>query len=170
MADTALGATAALATRAVIPRVSDESPGMFDASALVGLGQMILNPELGTEIPAGGFVSTGADVFRFAEAMRLGGAWNGKRVLSKPMVELATSNHTGARPNDLWTYARAERLAAVPSQSGTWLFLPRRGPAADLFRPPVHARHVWRNGRGHDKLLGRSGAQHDDGVPDYRLP
>jgi CubicO group peptidase (beta-lactamase class C family) len=35
MADTALGATTALAARAVMPRVSDESPGMFDASALV---------------------------------------------------------------------------------------------------------------------------------------
>ena len=62
--------------------------------ALVGLGLAILNPELDIEIPAGGFVSTGADVFRFAEAMRQGGAWNGKRLLSKPMVELATSNHT----------------------------------------------------------------------------
>src|SRR5580700_7590714 len=94
MADTALGATKTLAARAVMPRVSDESPGMFDASALVGLGQMILNPELGTEIPAGGFVSTAADVSRFAEAMRQG---DGKRVLSAPMLALATSNHTGAR-------------------------------------------------------------------------
>jgi CubicO group peptidase (beta-lactamase class C family) len=128
MADTALGATAALATRAVMPRVSDESPGMFDASALVGLGQMILNPELGTEIPAGGFVSTGADVFRFAEAMRLGGAWSGKRVLSKPMVELATSNHTGARPNDLWTYARELKgWPLFPANLGLGFFLRGEG-------------------------------------------
>ena len=128
MADTALGATKALAARAVMPRVSDESPGMFDASALVGLGLMILNPELNTEIPAGGFVSTAADVSRFAEAMRQGGAWNGKRVLSKPMVELATSNHTGARPNDLWTYARELKgWPLFPANLGLGFFLRGEG-------------------------------------------
>jgi CubicO group peptidase (beta-lactamase class C family) len=128
MADTALGATTALAARVVMPRVSDESPGMFDASALVGLGQMILNPGMNTEIPAGGFVSTAADVFRFAEAMRLGGAWNGKRVLSKPMVELATSNHTGVRPNDLWTYARELKgWPLFPANLGLGFFLRGEG-------------------------------------------
>ena len=128
MADTALGATPALARRAVMPRVSDESPGMFDASALVGLGQMILNPELNTEIPAGGFVSTAADVSRFAEAMRQGGALNGKRVLSAPMVALATSNHTGARPNDLWTYARELKgWPLFPANLGLGFFLRGEG-------------------------------------------
>ena len=128
MADTALGATKTLAARAVMPRVSDKSPGMFDASALVGLGLAILNPELDIEIPAGGFVSTGADVFRFAEAMRQGGAWNGKRVLSKPMVELATSNHTDTRPNDLWTYARELKgWPLFPANLGLGFFLRGEG-------------------------------------------
>jgi CubicO group peptidase (beta-lactamase class C family) len=128
MADTALGATPALARRAVMPRVSDESPGMFDASALVGLGLMILNPELNTEIPAGGFVSTAADVSRFAEAMRQGGALNGKRVLSAPMLALATSNHTGARPNDLWTYARELKgWPLFPANLGLGFFLRGEG-------------------------------------------
>jgi CubicO group peptidase (beta-lactamase class C family) len=130
MADTVLGALGAkaLAARAVTPRVSDQSPGMFDASALVGLGLAILNPDLDVEIPAGGFVSTAADVFRFAEAMRLGGAFNGKRVLSKPMVELATSNHTGARPNDLWTYARELKgWPLFPANLGLGFFLRGEG-------------------------------------------
>jgi CubicO group peptidase (beta-lactamase class C family) len=130
MGDTALGAlgSKALAARAVMPRVSDQSPGMFDASALVGLGLAILNPELDIEIPAGGFISTGADVFRFAEAMRLGGAWNGKRVLSAPMVQLATSNHTGARPNDLWTYARELKgWPLFPANLGLGFFLRGEG-------------------------------------------
>ncbi|HEV7480338.1 MAG TPA: serine hydrolase domain-containing protein [Roseiarcus sp.] len=128
MADTALGATKTLAGRAVMPRVSDESPGMFDAAGLVGLGLAILNPELDIEIPAGGFVSTGADVFRFAEAMRQGGAWNGKRVLSKPMVELATSNHTDTRPNDLWTYARELKgWPLFPANLGLGFFLRGEG-------------------------------------------
>ena len=128
MADTALGATKTLAARAVMPRVSDESPGMFDAAALVGLGLAILNPKLDIEIPAGGFVSTGADVFRFAEAMRQGGAWNGKRVLSKPMVELATSNHTDTKPNDLWTYARELKgWPLFPANLGLGFFLRGEG-------------------------------------------
>jgi CubicO group peptidase (beta-lactamase class C family) len=130
MGDTALGALGAkaLAARAVMPRVSDQSPGMFDASALVGLGLAILNPELDIEIPAGSFISTGADVFRFAEAMRLGGALNGKRVLSAPMVQLATSNHTGARPNDLWTYARELKgWPLFPANLGLGFFLRGEG-------------------------------------------
>jgi CubicO group peptidase (beta-lactamase class C family) len=130
MADTALGALGAkaLVARAVMPRVSDESPGMFDASALVGLGLAILNPALDIEIPAGGFVSTAADVSRFAEAMRQGGAWNGKRVLSAPMVALATSNHTGARPNDLWTYARELKgWPLFPANLGLGFFLRGEG-------------------------------------------
>ena len=111
-----------------MPRVSDDSPGMFDASALVGLGLAILNPELNIEIPAGGFVSTAADVFRFAETMRQGGAWNGKRVLSRPMVELATSNHTGARANDLWTYARELKgWPLFPANLGLGFFLRGEG-------------------------------------------
>ena len=52
MADTALGATPALAARAVMPRVSDESPGMFDASALVGLGLDDPEPGIGHRNPS----------------------------------------------------------------------------------------------------------------------
>jgi CubicO group peptidase (beta-lactamase class C family) len=130
MADTALGALGAkaLAARAVMPRVADESPGMFDASGLVGLGLAILNPTLDVEIPAGGFISTGADVFRFAEALRQGGFLNGKRMLSKPMVELATSIHTGARHNDLWTYARELKgWPLFPANLGLGFFLRGEG-------------------------------------------
>ncbi len=106
MADTSLGMRSDLTARAVTPRAADLSPGMFDANALVGLAQMILNPALDVEIPAGGFVSTAADIYRFAEALRLGGALDGQRVLSRPMVEFATRNQTGTMVNNLWNYAR----------------------------------------------------------------
>ncbi len=106
MTDTALGMRRDLAARAVTPRAADLSPGLFDAEGLVGLARMILDPALDVEIPAGGFVSTAADIFRFAEALRLGGALDGQRVLSRPMVEFATRSHTGAMPNNLWNYAR----------------------------------------------------------------
>ena len=68
---------------------------------------MILDPGLDVEIPAGGFVSTATDYnHRFADAMRQGGKLDGNRVLSSAMVAFATRNHTGTMPNDLWNYAR----------------------------------------------------------------
>jgi CubicO group peptidase (beta-lactamase class C family) len=139
MADTALGMLGmpALARRAVMPRVSDDSPGMFDAAALVGLGQAILNPDLDIEIPAGGFVSTAADVFRFAETLRRGGTSDGARVLSAPMVALATSSHTGTLPNDLWNYARELKgWPLFPANLGLGFFL--RGSGLE----PTYSGHL----------------------------
>ncbi len=49
----------------------------------------------GIPSPAGGLVSTAADLFRFNEMMRLGGALDGHRILSPAAVELMTINHTG---------------------------------------------------------------------------
>jgi len=128
MRDTALGMTRALAHRAVTPRVTDTSPGLFDAPALVGLARAILDPELDMEIPAGGFVSTAADVFRFAEALRRGGALDGSQVLSPAMVAYATRNHTGTMPNDLWAYARELKgWPSFPAYLGLGFFLRGEG-------------------------------------------
>jgi CubicO group peptidase (beta-lactamase class C family) len=128
MAETSLGMTRALAGRAVVPRVTDDSPGMFDASALVGLANMILDPTLDVEIPAGGFVSTAGDIHRFAEALRLGGKLDGHRVLSSAMVAFATRNHTGTMPNDLWNYARELKgWPLFPANLGLGFFLRGEG-------------------------------------------
>jgi CubicO group peptidase (beta-lactamase class C family) len=45
--------------------------------------------------PAGGLISTAADMLRFNEMMRNRGMLNGKRVLSPAAVELMTISHTG---------------------------------------------------------------------------
>jgi CubicO group peptidase (beta-lactamase class C family) len=128
MIDTSLGMRPDLARRAITPRKTDDSAGLFDLSALVGLGQMILDPELDVEIPAGGFVSTAGDIFRFAEALRQGGAFGDRRILSRPMVQFATRNHTGSKPNNLWNYAR-EMLnwPAFPANLGLGFFLRGEG-------------------------------------------
>jgi CubicO group peptidase (beta-lactamase class C family) len=128
MTDTALGMRPDLARRAIVPAKADDSPGLFDLSALVGLARMILDPELDVEIPAGGFVSTAGDIFRFAEALRQGGALGGGRILSRPMVQFATRNHTGDKPNNLWNYAR-EMLnwPAFPANLGLGFFLRGEG-------------------------------------------
>lgn len=46
-------------------------------------------------VPAGGLISTAADMLRFNEMMRDGGALNGTRVLSSSAVRLMTISHTG---------------------------------------------------------------------------
>jgi len=77
-------------------------PGLFDPSEVEALAQVICLP--GAEIPAGGFLTVASDVQRFAEMLRRGGELDGHRVLSPAMVELATRNHTGDRPNSLMDY------------------------------------------------------------------
>jgi CubicO group peptidase (beta-lactamase class C family) len=130
MAETALGMPPALADRAVVPRVTDPSPGMFDAAGLLSLASIILDPSLDVEIPAGGFVSTAADIHRFAEALRQGGILGGNRVLSAAMLAFATSNHTGTMPNDLWNYARELKgWPLFPAYLGLGFFLRGEGMA-----------------------------------------
>ena len=46
-------------------------------------------------VPAGGLISTAADMLQFNEMMRNKGALNGRRVLSGAAVELMTTSHTG---------------------------------------------------------------------------
>ncbi len=128
MRETALGMPRPLAERAVVPRVSDLSPGMFDPNGLVWLASLILDPSQDVEIPAGGFVSTASDIHRFAEALRQGGVLDGNRVLSAPTLTFATRNQTGTLPNDLWTYARELKgWPLFPANLGLGFFLRGEG-------------------------------------------
>lgn len=106
MKDTSLGLRADLAARKVPVVVRDRSEGLFPPELLESFNLLITEE---AEIPAGGAVSTTADIFRFAEALRRGGELDGARILSPAMVRLATMNHTGLLPNNLWNYARELR-------------------------------------------------------------
>jgi CubicO group peptidase (beta-lactamase class C family) len=125
MKDTALGLRKDLRERRAPIVVRDRSEGMFPPEALESFN-VTLKEE--TEIPAGGTVSTAADVFRFADMLRQGGTLDDARILSPAIVELATLNHTGLKPNSLWNYACESRGWDVfPAYLGLSFFLRGEG-------------------------------------------
>jgi len=100
MKDTAIGLRKDLAARHIFPDFRGHAPQEH-------LGRSNLGPqgafkEEHAEMPWVGGVSTVPDLFRFAEMLRLGGTLDGKRIVSRPMLSLATRNWTGDKPNELY--------------------------------------------------------------------
>lgn len=125
MKDSALGARADLAPRLCPVVARDRLPGLSFAEEYEMFGAMV-GPE--AEIPSLGCVTTAPDLARFAEMLRNGGTLDGTRILSPAMVELATRNHTGDKPNDTWAFAAGVRgWQPVPANLGLGFYL--RGDA-----------------------------------------
>lgn len=125
MTSTALGLPDELKPRLCPVVVRDRAPGLLNPDMLESMGN-ILRPDI--EIPAGGYVSTIADFARFAEMLRNGGELDGARVLSGPTLDLATRNHTGRMPNDIWDYAvDARGWPVFPAYLGLGFFLRGKG-------------------------------------------
>ena len=121
MTDTSLGLRRDLAERRVPVVVRDRSPGLFDAELLEAFNALVGED---AEVPAGGAYSTVGDLFRWAEALRQGGSLGSARVLSPAIIALATANHTGTKPNNLWNYAREQRgWSDFPAYIGLSFFL-----------------------------------------------
>jgi len=121
MTHTSLGARPDLAARMARVVVRDRRPGALEPELLEATG-MLLNEE--AEIPAGGYLSTVADVHRFAEMLRGGGALDGVRILSPAMVEQGHTIRTGALTNSLFDYTRAARgWAPFPANIGLGFFV-----------------------------------------------
>ena len=82
-----------------------------------------------TELPSGGATfSTAQDILRFGEALRLGGALDGARVLSPAMVRAMVSNQTGLKPNSMMNSSRAlHGMAEFPAFLGLGVFLRGEG-------------------------------------------
>ena len=100
MKDTAIGLRKDLAERHVFPDFRGKPPQEH-------LGRSNLGPqgafkEEHAEMPWVGGVSTVPDLFRFAEMLRRGGSVDGKQIVSPAMLELATRNWTGDKPNELY--------------------------------------------------------------------
>jgi len=100
MQDTAMGVRKDLKDRHIFPDFRGKPPQEHLGSS--DLGPQGAFAEEHAEMPWVGGISTVPDLFRFAEMFRQGGTLDGKRVLSPAMIELATTNWTGDKPNELY--------------------------------------------------------------------
>lgn len=100
MKDTSIGLRRDLAERHIFPDFRGKPPQEH-------LGRSNLGPqgafkEEDAEMPWVGGVSTVPDLLRFAEMLRRGGTLDGRRILSRAILKLATRNWTGDKPNELY--------------------------------------------------------------------
>jgi CubicO group peptidase (beta-lactamase class C family) len=125
MKDTSMGVRRDLKSRHLIPEFRGNYP-------IQHLGHSNLGPngafeEEDAEMPWVGCVSTASDMMRFAEMLRSGGALDGRRIVSRAMVERARTIWTGDKPNEF--YANGIRAAggiAPPANIGLGFSV--RGP------------------------------------------
>lgn len=117
MADSSVGLRKDLRDRKIVP-------DFLSASPIQHLGHSDLGPngafeEEDAEMPWVGVVSTAHDMFRFAEMLRRGGELDGARILSPAILDQATRNRTGDKPNELYMQlARARGWAPYPAYIG----------------------------------------------------
>jgi CubicO group peptidase (beta-lactamase class C family) len=126
MKDTSVGVRRDLRARHIVPVFLDQSP--IDHLGHSNLGPNGAFEEEEAEMPWVGCISTVSDMFRFAEMLRRGGELDGKRILSPAILDAATRNRTGDKPNELFK-ARAIEAGwqAAPAYLGMGFFL--RGEA-----------------------------------------
>lgn len=106
MRDTWLGRRADREARRVPIVVRDRRPGLLPPPMLEAHNDLLHE---GSEMPGVGVLTTVHDYYRFAEMLRRGGELDGTRILSPLTVDLATTNYTGDKVNELWTVAREDR-------------------------------------------------------------
>lgn len=101
MQDTAIGVRGDLKERHIFPDFRGKPPQEHLSSNVPGNPQGAFADEQ-AEMPWVGGVSTVPDLFRFAEMYRQGGTLDDARIVSPAMCELATTNWTGDKPNELY--------------------------------------------------------------------
>jgi CubicO group peptidase (beta-lactamase class C family) len=126
MRDSAIGVRRDLKARHVVPHFIDPMPVQH-------LGHGDLGPngafeEELAEMPWVGAVSTVPDLLRFSQMLRRGGELDGVRILSPALIEQATLNRTGEKPNELYrALALSRGWEPYPAYIGLGFFL--RGDA-----------------------------------------
>jgi len=100
MHDTAIGVRSDLAPRHVFPDFRGKPPQEHLSRNVPGPQGAFADAN--AEMPWVGGVSTVPDLLRFAEMLRQHGTLDGQRILSPAILELATVNRTGDKPNELY--------------------------------------------------------------------
>lgn len=100
MTSTSFGVRADLRARKVVPDTRGIIPIPVRGRMLEG--QYSLFDQEHNEAPHVGACSTVEDVWKFAQMLRQGGAWKGRKVLSARTLRLARQNFTGNMHNELY--------------------------------------------------------------------
>jgi CubicO group peptidase (beta-lactamase class C family) len=126
MKDTSIGVRKDLRARHIVPIFLGQSP--IDHLGHSNLGPNGAFEEENAEMPWVGCICTAADMFRFAEMLRRGGELDGARIISPTILDMATRNQTGERPNELFKPLAISRgWEPSPAYLGIGFFL--RGEA-----------------------------------------
>lgn len=127
MRDTAIGVRADLRARHLVPEFLPTGPPMQHLGHS-NLGENGAFEEEAAEMPWVGAVSTVADLYRFAEMLRRGGELESARILAPAILDLATRNWTGEKPNELYVQLVARKgWRPYPAYIGLGFFM--RGEA-----------------------------------------
>ena len=122
MKDTAIGVRADLKARHIVPIFLAEMPMLHPGHSNYGPHGAF--QEEHSEMPWVGCISTASDIFRFAEMLRCGGELDGARILSPALLDAATRNRTGDKPNQLYKMMAASRgWEQYPAYIGLGFFL-----------------------------------------------
>ena len=117
MNDSSIGRRPDLKDRHVIPDFRGNFPITHPGSS--NLGPNGAFEEEHAEMPWVGAVCSNPDLFRFAEMLRRGGELDGARILSPAIIELATRNWTGDKPNEMYrTLAHMRGWRPFPAYMG----------------------------------------------------
>jgi CubicO group peptidase (beta-lactamase class C family) len=100
MTSTALGAPRAWADRLVPLKARFGNAGGWLTEHDVEVLNDVISED--AEMPWVGGVTSAEDVFRLAEMLRQGGEYDGVRYIAPAVLDLATRNQTGDRPNELY--------------------------------------------------------------------
>ena len=125
MTSSSIGRAERLKERHVIPNFGPNSPTQHLSSRVPGTNGAFEDPD--AEMPWVGAVCSVPDLFRFAEMLRLKGELDGARILSPAIIELATRNWTGDKPNELYKGV-ANRAGWRPYPAYMGLGFALRGP------------------------------------------
>jgi len=101
------------------------------------------------EMPWVGAVSSVGDIHRFAEMLRRGGELDGVRILSPAIIDLATTLHTGEKPNNLYANISRARNWDIPKANfGLGFALAGTGVYPSFFGPVTSPRTFGNYGAG----------------------